>query len=116
MLRERLEASMESRSTTTILAKPSKARFFKISLPSAPAPITSTCAERSFSWFHQPMRRKRLKRSSFCTECAAPLAGDDKDLLICSLRSCGDFRLQAQNIAIFHGGIGQGLRILHLAA
>src|SRR6185503_9437278 len=85
MLRERFEASMESRSTTTMLAKPSSAKFFRISLPSAPAPITSTRAERSFSWFHQPIRLKRLNLSSLAATDPPPF-GDATDLLIALLR------------------------------
>src|SRR5215470_355135 len=68
MLRERLVASIKSRSTITIFETPSSARFLRISFPSAPAPMTSTLAERSFSWSHHPMSRKRLKRSSAAVE------------------------------------------------
>src|ERR1044071_5533481 len=85
MLRERLDASMESRSTTTMLGKPSSARFLRISLSSAPAPLNSPRAERTLSWSHQPMRRKRLNRSSFTGAVMEP-PGDATDLLILLLR------------------------------
>ena len=47
--RERFVSSIRSISTTITCRKPSSAMFFRISLPSAPAPITNTRAALIFS-------------------------------------------------------------------
>src|SRR5258707_15567632 len=64
MVRERFDSSMRSRSTITTLRKPSKAAFFRISFPRAPAPTTNNRQLAILDWSHQGMSRKRLNRSS----------------------------------------------------
>src|SRR5687767_4456008 len=49
-------------SATKTLPTPRRARFFRISLPRAPAPMTRILAFLSRVWSHQEMRLKRWKR------------------------------------------------------
>src|SRR5688572_21072346 len=50
-------------SATKTLPTPRRARFLRISLPSAPAPMTRILAFLRRDWSHQEMRLKRWKRS-----------------------------------------------------
>src|ERR1700727_565182 len=98
---------MRSRSTTTTCVNPSSAAFFRISLPRAPAPITSRRHFAIFSWSHQEIKRSRLKRSSRTSL--------SNTCVIRSSRTGGDLRRQPQDVSVLHLGFREGLRILNLS-
>src|SRR5580658_175588 len=97
---------MRSISTITTCVNPSSAAFFRISLPRAPAPITSSRHFAIFSWSHQEINRSRLKRSS-------PTSLSNTRV-IRSSRTGSDFGLQPQNVAVPHLCFREGLGILNL--
>src|SRR5947209_7497726 len=123
-------------SAISTLPTPSSARFLTISLPSAPAPTTSTLAAASFFWSHQPIRRNRWKRSSSSARVSeevtrragAPASGGPVRSNAVWLgvvdindgpgpsRSGGDLRLEAQDVSVLHPHVAQGLRVEQLLA
>src|ERR1700733_3946603 len=115
MLRDRFDNSTRSLSTMTTRSKPSSARFLRISLPRAPAPMTATFVARIRSWSHHSSRRNRLKRSS-ATSPEDTRSGRSGMLLAWKQGAGGYLRLEAKNVALLHAGSGQSLRILDLPA
>ena len=104
-VRERFDSSMRSKSTIITFRNPSRAAFFRISFPNAPAPTTSSRQFAIFDWSHQGISRKRLKRSSRRSASAIRIGLSGSDL-----------GLQAQDVAILDLSIAQALGILNLAA
>src|SRR5712675_211969 len=98
---------MRSRSTTTTCVNPSSAAFLRISLPKAPAPITSSRHFAIFSWSHQEISRSRLKRSS--------RTSPSNTFVMKGSRTGGDFWLQPQDVSIPHLRPREGLSILYLS-
>src|SRR5215469_18148027 len=118
-------------SAINTLPIPSSARFLTISLPSAPAPMTSTLAAASFRWSHQLINLNRWNRSS----CADRVSSVEMRSGGCRLKSPDswcmpfsqerpwaemsglsrrDLRLEPQDVAFLHPNIIQRLVIQQL--
>src|SRR5260370_40761950 len=101
-------------STTTTCVNPSSAAFFRISLPRAPAPITRSRHFAIFSWSHQEINRSRLNRSSYTSLSKTRVIQSSRESPRQSSLTCGDLRLQPQNVAVPHLCFRECLGILNL--